>query len=120
MFKTTTKVTKEGKTSNEEYIVLADTPSIAEAMLMKELEGITVEKTTSVTELKVNEIFENGEGVFYECKVDSEDEEGIKMIKETFIQEANNFADAYLTFTKNVDYGYIRSIKELKTLGIIK
>jgi len=120
MFKTKTKVTRGGKSSNEEYIVIADTPTIAEAILIKELEGTTVEKTTNVSELKVQDIFENGGGTFYEIKIQYEDESGTKTIKETYIQEGAGILDSIDRFRNSIDWGELTSVKELPFLGILK
>jgi hypothetical protein len=120
MFKTKTKVTRGGKSSNEEYIVIADTPTIAEAILMKELEGTTVEKTTNVSELNVQNIFESGDGYFYEIKIEYENETGTKTIKETYIQESVDLNCALEAFYHRVDFGAVKSIKELPFLGILK
>ena len=122
MYLTKTKVKRGEKSQTEEYIVVADTPTLAEAILTKELEGTTIEKQQSMSELKVQDVFESGGGTFYEIKLDYPSDDGTKTIRETYIQEEleDSTESVVNKFRTEVNFGTIRSIKELKVLGILK
>lgn len=123
MFKTKTKVKRssEDKSSIEEYLVLGETPTIAEAILMKELEGVTVEATTNIAKASITDIFDldGTVGTYFEIVIESLNEKGDKTIRETFIQEANGLREAITRFRENISYGDLLKVSETKIMGIL-
>jgi len=120
IYQVNTKVRrKEGaKFTSEVYLVDAVSLTDIETKLILEF-GTMEHSITSLKELKLQDIFENGEGTFFTIKVSVEDLEG-KVVKEVFIQEASEPNQALTLFKSNIDYGEISDFNQMNYMGIIR
>lgn len=109
---------ENGKPASEPYLVEAVSLTDVDVKLAAELNGCEY-SIVGCKEMKFNNIFTNGHGMFFQIKVTSEGMDG-KTIKEQFIQEALDSVEATELFRESIKYGDITDMNLTGFLGVIK